>query len=279
MPGHSTRYPIIITLDETTANAFHILEEFQSHDVVLKRLKRMKNEKAERDKKKDPFQKTFLERIRDVLGSTFSDQGHQIRARLHWFATSEWRRDELTREIQKQQNLTSMQKNISDSRGVNYHVDNLDAGSISYETNNGAMSGKYTDEYLSLLKENAILKNKITASYEVPVLCLPMSSENIDSVEKQKTTTELFLSAARYAPGKEEVTEFGTSELSSTDDAFFPTKSWSAAPGEKWQASENFEPVQSAKQSDKASEGIIDEAAKMLGALLSPPAENIACSQ
>lgn len=243
----------------------------------------MKDDRSTREKTKDPFRKTILEKIREFVGNAFeNNKQHQIRARLHWFACSDWRRTELEQELEKMTKLTSMQKIINDNRGVNYHVENLDASSIAYETNDSYLSGNYTDEYLSLLKENAELKKKVSTELAIPLAYLTDEKMNRPlSKEQQKTTTELFLSASRFAPGKEEVKTFAAETVKETklDQAFYSTKMWAASnefmPGEKWDSSEeSFEPM-NAKSADKNGDGIIDEAAKMLGHLLTPAADGV----
>ena len=275
--AHLTRYPAIITLDETKAISIHFIEEFHSHDVVLKRLKRMKEDHKEREKAKDPFKKTILERIREALGSAFETRNHQIRAKLHWFATSDWRRVEIEQEMIKQHNLSSMSRIIQDNRGINYHTESLDVGSIAYDSGNS----NYSDEYLSLLRENAELKKQVTAEQPKPILYSPGALDSIQSPSAQKITSEQFLSVSRFAPGKREATSFAAEVDDSVPadseaaESFFQTKAWteeSETPTEKWDPQINFSPVPVSKHAnmDKVGEGLMDEAAKMLGALLHP---------
>ena len=130
----------------------HILDEFHNHDVVIKRLKRIKDDrnKIEQSRSKDPFKKTFMEKTRDELGAGIEGgRQHWIRAKLHWFATSEFRREEMAHEIDKNFKLSrSMQMTINDNQGIDYGVDNLDPSVVQYAT-----TGEYSDEYLSLLKD------------------------------------------------------------------------------------------------------------------------------
>ena len=268
----------------------HVFEEFQSQDVVMKRLKKMKEGRKMREKTKDPFRKTILEKIREFVGSAFeNNKSHQIRARMHWFAGSEMVQNDRVMELEKAHKISSMQK----SRGYGESLDSP----ITYETDSGYTSGTYTEEYMSLLKENAELKNKVTAErqmplayiaadQQVPIAYLTDSKMNEPMTKAQlKTTTELFLSASRFAPGKAEINTFAAEEIvaeaiaekSSVDaEPFTSTKMWKASneflPGEKWDPSIiNFEPNKQVSV-EKAGEGIIDEAAKVLGSLLTPEA-------
>lgn len=272
----------------------HVFEEFQSQDVVMKRLKKMKEGRKEREKHKDPFKKTILERIREFVGGAFdNNKQHQIRARMHWFAGSELMQSEKIAEIEKAHKISSMHK-----RSRNYTVE-LDVSSIAYETDSGYASGNYTEEYLSLLKENAELKkivsttgshapvSFIAADQQVPAAYLTDSKMNAPmSKEQQKTTTELFLSASRFAPGKAEINTFadeakGDSKAVVEAKDFTSTKMWKASdeflPGEKWDPTEMyFEPPSKVSAVERVGEGLIDEAAKVLGSLLTPNESRLA---
>lgn len=266
----------------------HVFEEFHSQDVVLKRLKKMKEGRKEREKAKDPFRKTILERIREFVGGAFdNNKQHQIRARLHWFAGSELLQNERVAEIEKAHKISTMRKTKS-------YVAEIDNTSISYETDSGYATGNYTEEYLSLMKENAQLKQMVSntgahapvafiaADQEAPISRLTDSKLNEPMTKAQlKTTTELFLSASRFAPGKAEINTFGEEKIeekAAVDTVpFTSTKMWKASeesnPGEKWDPSAmNFEPPSKPTHAEKVGEGLMDEAAKVLGSLLT--AEN-----
>lgn len=262
----------------------HVLGEFHSQDVVLKRLKKMKEGRKEREKARDPFKKTILERIREFVGGAFeNNKQHQIRARLHWFAGSELLQSERVAEIEKAHKLSTMRK----TKGYVAEIDNT---SINYETDAGYATGNYTEEYLSLMKENAQLKQMVSttgahapvafihADQQAPIAYLTDDKLNQPMTKAQlKTTTELFLSASRFAPGKAEINTFGeekVEEKASIDAVpFTSTKMWKASeesnPGEKWDpAAIDFEPPTKQIHAEKVGEGLIDEAAKVLGSLL-----------
>ncbi len=214
----------------------HILDEFHNHDVVIKRLKRIRNDrtKVEAGRAADPFRKTFLEKSRDVLGVGIEGgRQHWIRAKMHWFATSDHRREEIHEEIQKSFKLSrNMQMTINENQGRNYAVDTMDP------TLENAEGGGYTDEYLSLLRKSEMPGSRQVA--EAPALVEAASVNDMDfsvsgahpvlqieetptrqigwdnnkkvNPEMKKSTTELFLSVHNFVQEKEKQSEEKLSE-------------------------------------------------------------------
>ena len=264
----------------------HILDEFHNHDVVIKRLKRIRNDrtKVEAGRAADPFRKTFLEKSRDVLGVGIEGgRQHWIRAKMHWFATSDHRREEIHEEIQKSFKLSrSMQMTINENQGRNYAVETMDP------TLESAESGGYTDEYLSLLRKSempstgsvavaaAVNDMDFSVSGPHPVLKIEEAPtrqigwENNKKVnpEMKKSTTELFLSVHNFVQEKEkqseeklsedtavatvagipEIESISTIETTLDESDFAATKLWAQSsdymPGEKWDPNmESFEPI------------------------------------
>lgn len=207
----------------------HILDEFHNHDVVIKRLKRIRNERTKVDEVRaaDPFRKTFLEKSRDVLGVGIEGgRQHWIRAKMHWFATSDHRREEIHEEIQKSFKLSRNQ--TVEIQRPPYAVDTMDPAFEFAET-----SGSYSAEYMSLLKKQdlAVINEPVVAcepacetadndmdfsvSGPHPVLQIEETQirkiglENNSKVnpDLKKSTSELFLSVHNFVQEKEKFSE------------------------------------------------------------------------
>lgn len=259
--------------------------------VVIKRLKRITEERKKLDLKRagDPFKKTFLEKVRDVLGlGVDGSRQHWIKAKLHWFAGSEFRRDEITQEIDKSFKISrAMQMINKDNQGVNYAVETYDPMASFDE------SGQMTDEYLSLLRNKEAMQqqsNDMDFSISGPqkVIALESSSGTgsarritCDDSKKvnpefKKSTTELFLSVHNYMQDKEKNEKVCQEiEKPKAKEGFAATKLWAQSndymPGEQWDPEvQSFEPIPDMKVDDstKAKEGIIDDASRMIGMLL-----------
>lgn len=282
----------------------HILDEFHNHDVVIKRLKRIKEDrtKVEQTRLNDPFKKTFMEKTRDELGVGIEGgRQHWIRAKLHWFATSDLRREEITEEINKSFKLSrNMAMTTNDMQGIDYAVEVLDP---SYKY---TKTGEYSDEYLSLLKDKETRdRMKLSGEYQKieyqrieqhnndldfsvsgshPVIRIEETQEASEikrigmdnrskvNPEMKKSTTELFLSVHNY------VQEKNSGEIEKPAAAaadFAATKLWAQSeeymPGEKWDPQESFaaipEPrLENPKRDEQA--GFMDDASRMIGMLL-----------
>jgi hypothetical protein len=171
----------------------------------MKRLQRMKKSVAQREKRQesDPFKKTFLEKIREL--SSGDCHQNSIRARLHWFAGSDWRREELEQAIDKKVKLgANMQTIINDGHGIDYAVGALDPTAPGYDYD----SLDYNEEYLQLVREadarsKTISKTSPQAGPEQLLETTGSEMKALESDAKVKSTTELFLSVHKYVQEKE----------------------------------------------------------------------------
>lgn len=279
----------ILGFEQTTARAIHILEEFQSHDVVIDRLKRMKAERLKRESERDPFRKTILEKIRELWDLNISNKQHWIKAKLHWFAGSDWRRAEIEEEIDKKVKFSGSHQTYNPS--VHYQSESADIYEAAY-------SGEQSEEYRSLFKEQAdsqennldfnVYEQVISGRQKLARAACSEQTEQSGKAEKKKTTTELFLAVTEYVESKErkllpifeddkksEAKGNKSSELENNDESkvdFTPTRLWAQSddymPGEKWDpqlagfeklAGANVESCQeeSASQSSQGDSGMI----------------------
>lgn len=281
----------IINFTETRLKTMHVIDEIKSHDSSLKRLKQMREERQRRSDGRDPFRKTFLEKIREVLSCGMDGRQHWIRARLRWWSGEDWRKNEIQQEIDKQVKLSSMQTIINDNRGVDYTVEILDPSSLGYDAVHN------TDEYLNLLRESGqdISSNFNNLDFSVgdaEALLLPgessqdgqakrLSANNIKGSHK-KSTTELFLSVQNFVLEKEKSKQTAEQEQAnemniasdSGKENFAATKLWEQSeeylPGEKWDPSElSFEPMSVPKLEDTPREAVsISESDEIFGLLV-----------
>ena len=266
-----------------------ILDQYNEDKVVIKRLKRITEERKKLEVKRttDPFRKTFLEKIRDVVGlGVNGGRQHWIRAKLRWFAGSEFWRDEVTQEIDKSFKISrSMHMLTSEQQGVNYAVDTLDP-TLRFDD-----SGRCTDEYLSLLREQQQQQpaNDMDFSTSEGQVIAISASQNESTKrissddgrkinpEFKKSTTELFLSVHNYMQDKEKTQE--TEKLCTEIEKprlenFAATNLWVQSeeylPGEQWDGAHSFDalPDKKVDESTRAGEKIMDDASRMIGMLL-----------
>lgn len=233
----------------------HVIDEITSHKAVMKRLKAMHENLARKEKQeRDPFQKTFLEKVREFLGFGPETRQHWIRAKLHWYGQSDWRRNELESVLEKHRNLGSMQTIINDSRGYDYSVDTLDVLRLESD------KYKMTDEYMSLLRhadnKDAVNDMDFSVGSEKDEDTALLSTEIHESraiscddnkcnagKPMKKTTTELFLSVQNFVLEKEK----GAAQTGADAQSFAGTNLWAQSddylPGEKWEPDNNFAPL------------------------------------
>lgn len=278
----------IINFKETRLKTMHVIDELQSHDSVIRRLKHMREERQRKHDGRDPFRKTFLEKIRDVLSGGMDGRQHWLRSRLHWWAGEDWRKTEIQQEIDKQVKLSNKQTILNDDRGVAYGVEILDACALGYDAVHS------TDEYLNLLRESvqdissdfnnmdfsineSEAINLTDGTTPVPELKRLSATEIKDS--HKKSTTELFLSVHNYVLEKEEAKQTTELELEkkmkqeTTSEKFAGTKLWEQSedylPGEKWDPSElSFEPLSTPRIDDSQIEPLCKSASEELFSLI-----------
>lgn len=90
-------------MEQKSGITFRLLEEFSYMETCRKRLKRLRSKLEDKTSKENPFKQTFMEKIRSRLLSAGSVSSRQdwIRSRLRWFGGDDWRKEELSKEIDK----------------------------------------------------------------------------------------------------------------------------------------------------------------------------------
>lgn len=227
-----------------SAGRFRLIDETGCKSAVIKRLKRMKQDMLEKDRNRNPFKKTFLERVRELLDlARGGSRQNWIRAKLRWFEGPEWRRDELLQELNKQ---------VGPSLEKDYRT----------RESNQPDWVETAQNYSGLLGAEQMEKKKndmdFSISLDFSVEKSPNPNEKTLSTEgsqaSTKTTSELFLSMHNYLQEKEKASmleeiEEGkqTGELI-TEETFAGTKLWAKSTNdlnsEKWDPQiESFQPI------------------------------------
>jgi hypothetical protein len=226
-----------------------MLQEFQIHNAVIGRLRRMKQELAKRTEQKEanPFRKTFLEKARESAGGAMSIRQESIKAKVHWFAISELSREDLAMELDKAFKIPQMQTILNDNRGIDYAVDTVQATSLGF---NGI---DFDTEYQQMMREasaKGVQTNDLdfSVSGSHPKLITGSAEWKLLECSETKRTTE---------------------------GAFTPTKMWQQSedylPGEKWDPSLKFEKLPHTMVESHES-GFVGEASRVLSAMLAPEA-------
>jgi hypothetical protein len=183
-------------------------------------------EQREKKSQSDPFKKTFLERIRELLNAGQSHQ-HLIRARLHWFAGSEWKREELIQVMDQKFKPANPKSKINEDANTEFWGGRSD----QYSTMQAGASLSFDEEYLQMCREAGVAVNSPTAEQNSSVQA-PNSHELLEQdpgtqevvarqiSSKGKTTTELFLSVHDYVREQESVAEDKAAEEKSSGTSF-----------------------------------------------------------
>lgn len=152
--------------EETKSRALLILDEVNSQEVVMKRLKRLKaaHEKKEKKQQADPFKKTFLEKIREFC--QFDNHQNIIRARLRWFASSDWRKQEVEQAISS--NIQSTWWTKDERKPTSLHLDLKKVRDANEEIAEKTAEEKAADEFFAQAESEAAQTFAAFAAPKIP---------------------------------------------------------------------------------------------------------------